>query len=76
MPSDHENAIKREGVGIALDEKARAAWRAPGEAWEAVSSRIVTARLKLARRGQRIPCGSRETHRHLCYSDISICSHC
>ena len=62
MPSDHENAIRREGVGIALDEKATAAWRAAGEAWEAVSSRIVTARLKLARRGQRIPCGSSETH--------------
>ena len=62
MRSDHENAIRREGVGIALDEKATAAWRAAGEAWEAVSSRIVTARLKLARRGQRIPGGSRETH--------------
>ena len=33
-----------------------------GEAWEAVSSRIVTTRLKLARRGQKIPGGSRETH--------------
>ena len=35
MPSDHKNAIRREGVGIALDEKATAAWRAAGEAWEA-----------------------------------------
>ena len=25
MPSDHENAIRREGVGFALDEKATAA---------------------------------------------------
>ena len=62
MPSDHENATRREGVGIALDKKATAALRAAGEAWEAVSARIITARLKLARRGQRIPGGFRETH--------------
>ena len=60
LPVGDDNATRREGVGIALDEKAPAAWRATGEIWEAVSSRIVTARLKLARLGQRMIGGSRE----------------
>ena len=60
LPVGDDNATRREGVGIALDEKATAAWRAAGEIWEAVSSRIVTARLKLARLGQRMIGGSRE----------------
>ena len=31
MASDDENAIRKEGVGIALDERATAAWKAAGE---------------------------------------------
>ena len=53
--SEDENAIRREYCN---DEMATAAWRAAGESWEVVSSWIVTARLKLARAGQRIPGGS------------------
>ena len=61
LPVGDDNATRREGVGIALDEKAHAAaWRAAGEIWEEVSSRIVTARLKLAHLGQRMIGGSRE----------------
>ena len=37
MPSDGENATRKEGVGLALDEKATAAWMAAGGVWEAVS---------------------------------------
>ena len=48
LPVGDDNTTRREGVGIA------------GEIWEAVSSRIVTARLKLARLGQRMIGGSRE----------------
>ena len=55
------HGARKEGVGILLDEKTTNAWRAAGEAWDAVSSRIVTARLKITRVGQRIPGGSRET---------------
>ena len=44
--SDSERATRNEGVGIALDEKASAAWRNAGEQWEAVSSRPVMARLQ------------------------------
>ena len=61
LPGDVENAVRKEGVGILLDERAANAWRAAGEAWEAVSSRIVAARLKITCAGQRIPGGSRET---------------
>ena len=40
-----------------MDEKATNAWRAAGEAWEAVRSRLVTTTLKITRVGQRIPGG-------------------
>ena len=60
LPSDDDNAVRNEGVGIALDRKATEAWKAAGEKWEAISSRIVLTRLKLAGRGQRQPGGSRE----------------
>ena len=60
LPRDGESAARNEGVGIALNEKATAAWKEAGEAWEAVSSGIVTARLKIASQGQRRPGGSRE----------------
>ena len=46
---------------IALDAKATAAWKDAGESWEAVSSRIVIARLLLAKTGQRKLGGSRES---------------
>ena len=46
IPSDSDRATRNEGVGIALDKKASAAWRNAGEQWEAASSRLVSARLK------------------------------
>ena len=46
LPGNEEVATRREGVGIALDERATLAWKNAGEVWEAVSSRIVVARLK------------------------------
>ena len=61
MPTDDSNhAIRNEGVGIALDEKATIAWKDGGEKWCAVSSRIITARLRVMSKGQRKPGGSRE----------------
>ena len=38
-------AVRKEGVGTALNERATSAWREAGEKWNAVSSRIVTADL-------------------------------
>ena len=64
-------AVRNEGVGIALDEMATAAWKAAGEVWDAVSSRIVTARLKSTSVGRRRPGGSRET-RNSYISVISV----
>lgn len=60
LPSDDMIASRNEGVGIALDERATVAWKKAGEVWNAVSSRIVTARLKLCSAGQRGPSGYRE----------------
>lgn len=43
LPSGEGTGRRREGVGIALDKRATAAWKEAGEMWNAVSSRIVTA---------------------------------
>ena len=53
LPQDGERAARNEDVGIVLDKAATEAWKNAGEVWEAVSSRIVMARLlstKLVRR--------------------------
>ena len=47
LPAEGEQVIRQEGVGIILNPDAAKAWREGGEQWEPVSSRIVTARLKL-----------------------------
>ena len=39
-------------VGIMLDARASEAWKEAGEVWEAISPRIMTAHLKIVRRGQ------------------------
>ena len=51
LPDDDSPMVRNEGVGIVLDREMIAAWREAGEVWEAVSSRIVCARLKLAGQG-------------------------
>ena len=61
VPADDDVAIRREGVGILLDGRDTAACRAAGEVWMAVSSCIVTARLKLASIGQRLLGGLRRS---------------
>ena len=38
LPSINEQVERNEGVGIALDEAATAAWKEAGEIWKAVSS--------------------------------------
>ena len=58
--SQEDQSIRNEGVGIALNRAATRAWQDAGEQWQAVSSRIVTARLKVACKGKRKPGGSRE----------------
>ena len=66
LPGDGEPLLRNEGVGIVLDRYATVAWKKAGETWEAVSSRIVTARLQIAQRGCRRCGGTRWTdHRYL-----------
>ena len=52
LPGDQERASRNQGVGIALKEKATVAWKNAGEVWEAVSSRIISARLKWVHTGK------------------------
>ena len=61
LPEESAPQTRNEGVGIMLDKDGVTAWKDAGECWEAVSSRVVTARLKVARNGQRRPGGARET---------------
>ena len=65
------SAVRNEGVGLELDERATSASKEAGEVWNAVSSRIVTARLKASSVGQRRLRGSRET-RNTYISVISV----
>ena len=47
-PLPEDSPMERnEGVGIVLDPTLSAAWRAGGEIWKAVSSRIILAKFKL-----------------------------
>ena len=53
LPGDQERASRNEGVGIALEEKATVAWKNAGEVWNAISSRIISARLKWVHTGKK-----------------------
>ncbi len=46
---ERQSAERNEGVEIVLDPRMALAWREAGETWTAVSSRIVTPRMKIAR---------------------------
>ena len=45
LPQDDKRPARNEGVGIVLDMATTKAWKNAGKVWEAVSSRIVMARL-------------------------------
>ena len=51
LPGDGEPLLRNEGVDIVLDQHATAAWKNASEAWETVSSRIVTSQLKIVQCG-------------------------
>ena len=55
LADETDPQVRNEGVGILLDGHATMAWKNAGETWEAVSSRVVTARLKVVGRGRRRP---------------------
>ena len=54
VPPANTQCFRNEGVGIFLDEDSTAAWKAGGGVWKAVSSHIVTARLKFGTSGTRM----------------------
>ena len=47
LPGDGDHARRGEGVGLILSPEATRAWREGGEMWQAVSARVITARLPL-----------------------------
>ena len=54
LPDETDPRVRNEGVGILLGRHAIMAWKNAGETWEAVSSRVVTARLKVVGRGRAV----------------------
>jgi len=54
VPQDGVTVVRREGVGIVLNPRAAADWKAAGEVWKAVSSRLIMARLKWVGRNDNI----------------------
>ena len=61
IPTETQAAERGEGVGIVLDPHMTMAWRDAGETWRAVSSRVLTARLKIA--GQDVSRSDRQSSR-------------
>ena len=59
LPQDGQPARRNEGVGIFLNAAMTTLWKRGGEQWQAVSSRIVTARLLVGLKGDRIPGGGK-----------------
>ena len=53
VPGDGEQVRRGEGVGLVLSPEVTRAWRLGGEEWKPVSSRIVTAKLRV--KGVRSP---------------------
>ena len=51
VPLSDAHYLRNKGVGIFLDEKASEAWKLGEEVWKTVSSRTVTARLKVSTSG-------------------------
>ena len=47
LPKEGEPLARGEGVGIALSPEGTKTWKNGGEQWEPVSSRIVTAKLRM-----------------------------
>ena len=61
IPTETQAAERGEGIGIVLDPHMTMAWRDAGETWRAVSSRVLTARLKIA--GQDVSRSDRQSSR-------------
>ena len=55
IPEESQTAEQNDGVGIALDPQMKTAWKEAGEIWKAVSSWIVTARIKITRQAGAMP---------------------
>ena len=53
IPDAGKPQMRNEGVGILLDRCATPAWKAAEESWEAISSQVVTTRLKVRQYEQR-----------------------
>eukprot|EP00117_Sycon_ciliatum_P027914 scpid27779/ scgid3366/ Craniofacial development protein 2; p97 bucentaur protein len=71
IPTGGEPARRNEGVGIWMNPEMSAAWQRGGEQWDPVSSRIVTARILLHAKGDKLPRGDR-CHRDQYLSVINI----
>ena len=65
LPAEGDPARRNEGVGIWLNKEMSDAWRRGGERWNPVSSRIMSARLMLGARGDKLRSGKRNSDLYL-----------
>ena len=63
LPGDGEQMRRGEGVGLVLSPEAIRAWSQGGEAWQTISSRVITARLPLKKDTFKL---TSLPHQHLC----------
>ena len=53
VPADGDKALRNEGVAIVLDPTMEENWKSSGGEWQAISSQIASARLKLGKKMYR-----------------------
>ena len=71
LPDTDKIGVRNEGVGIALDKAVAEAWKKAGEVWEAVSSRVVMARVLLKIR-EKMAWKTKD----LCDRCLCLCPYC
>ena len=55
IPGESQTTKRNEEVVIVLDPQMKTAWKEIGEIWKAVSSKIVTDKIKIARQDGAMP---------------------
>ena len=72
LPESGESCRRNEGVGILLNGEMTELWKRGGQQWNAVSSRIVTARILLGAKGDRLTGGGGKRHSDFFMTVISV----
>lgn len=72
VPAKEQRVERNVGVGIVLDPQLTVAWRSAGADWMVVSSRIVTARVKLATQQNNILDRQGSSSKPVCVTVVNV----